>query len=78
MPLEQWNDAAGSFHPASAPDFLPLPQLRHLQLQRLQAVVKRAYEQVPLFRSRLQERGLSPQSIASLAAIADLPFTVKK
>ena len=25
----------GSFHPLSAPDFLPLPQLRDLQLQRL-------------------------------------------
>jgi len=27
-----------AFHPASAPDFLPLPQLRGLQLRRLQAV----------------------------------------
>ena len=36
----------GSFHPLSAPDFLPLPQLRDLQLQRLKAIVQRAYDRV--------------------------------
>lgn len=77
MQVELWNDVAGNFHPASAPDFLPLPQLRQMQLQRLQAVVRRAYEQVPLFRQRLSERGLTPGDMQSLADIACLPFTVK-
>jgi phenylacetate-CoA ligase len=77
MVLEQWNDEAGSFHPASAPDYLPLPQLRQVQLQRLQAVVKRAYEQVPLFRSRMEERNLKPEDVNSLEAITALPFMVK-
>ena len=48
----------GSFHPLSAPDFLPLPQLQALQLQRLKAIVQRAYDRVPLFRKRMEERGL--------------------
>ncbi|MCU0835405.1 MAG: phenylacetate--CoA ligase [Chromatiaceae bacterium] len=74
---ELWNDAAGGFHPASAPDFLPEPHLREVQLRRLKAVVSRAYEHVPLFRSRLQERGLTPASIQGLGDIAHLPFTVK-
>ena len=46
-----------SFHPLSAPDFLPLPQLRDLQLQRLQGIVQRAYDRVALFRKRMDERG---------------------
>ena len=77
MPLEQWNDKLGKFHPASAPDFLPLPQLRQLQLQRLQAIVRRAYEAVPLYHQRMDERKLKPEAIKTLKDIELLPFTVK-
>jgi len=66
-----------SFHPLSAPDFLPLPQLRTLQLQRLKATVQRAYERVPLFRKRMEERDLSPQDLRSLEDVVKLPFTQK-
>lgn len=66
-----------SFHPVSAPDFLPLPQLRQLQLQRLQAMVQRAYQGVPLFRQRMKDRGLEPEAIKSLEDITLLPFTEK-
>ena len=54
----QWNDAGSAFHPASAPDFLPRRELEKLQLARLRAVVRRAYEKVPLFRQRMEARGL--------------------
>jgi len=77
MHKELWNDAAGGFNPVSAPDFLPETQLREVQLRRLRAVVKRAYDHVPLFRQRLEKRGLTPDSIQTLADIAKLPFTVK-
>ena len=77
MPTELWNDAAGGFHPASAPDFLPEPLLEEVQLRRLKAVVSRAYEKVALFRERLDARGLTPASIERLEDIAKLPFTVK-
>jgi len=77
MPTELWNDAAGGFHPASAPDFLPEPLLEEVQLRRLKAVVSRAYDNVPLFRERLEARGLTPASIERLEDIAKLPFTVK-
>jgi phenylacetate-coenzyme A ligase PaaK-like adenylate-forming protein len=50
-------------------------ELRELQLKRLQAVVTRAWQQVKLFRSRMDERGLAPQDIRSLEDIAKLPFT---
>lgn len=68
---------ATAFHPASAPDYIPAPLLRGLQLKRLQAIVRRAYERVDLFRERLKERGLVPDDIQSLGDIARLPFTVK-
>ena len=65
------------FNPVSAPDFLPEPQLRDLQLQRLQAMVRRAYEHQSLFRSRMEGRGLAPQDVRTLADIQKLPFMVK-
>lgn len=68
---------APSFHPASAPDFLPLPQLRTLQLQRLREMVTRAYENVPLFQERMNASGLKPLHLKTLEHLADLPFTVK-
>ena len=67
----------GSFHPLSAPDFLPLPQLRDLQLQRLKAIVQRAYDRVALFRKRMDERGLTPQDLRTLDDITQLPFAEK-
>jgi len=70
-------DTDGGFHPVSAPDFLPLPQLRSLQLQRLKAIVRRAYESVSLFRHRMVERRLNPGHIETLEDIRKLPFTVK-
>jgi phenylacetate-CoA ligase len=67
----------GTFHPVSAPDFLPPPQLRALQLQRLKAIVERAYEHVALFRKRMDERGVVPQDVQTLEDIAKLPFAEK-
>ena len=73
----QWNDAPGGFHPASAPDFLPRRELERLQLGRLRSVVARAYERVPLFRRRMEERGLAPDALRALEDLGRLPFTVK-
>jgi phenylacetate-CoA ligase len=65
------------FHPTSALDYIPRPELEQLQLQRLRAVVTRTYERVPLFRSRLKDRGLVPDDIRSLSDVVKLPFMVK-
>ncbi len=75
--LEYWNDANNPVHPASAPDYLPVEQLRQTQLHRLQVVVSQAYNNVQLFRSRMDERGLTPADIQTLEDCAKLPFTVK-
>jgi phenylacetate-CoA ligase len=76
MSLQPWSGGA-PFHPASALDFLPETQLREIQLRRLQAIVTRAHERVPLFRERLEARGLRPEQIDSLQATHELPFTEK-
>ncbi len=65
------------FRDVSAMDYLPLTQLRALQLRRLQETVTRTYERVPIFRERMKERGLAPADIADLGDIPKLPFTVK-
>jgi phenylacetate-CoA ligase len=65
------------FHPASAPDFAPVPQMRKLQLDRLNYVVTRAYENVSLFQARLNSRALRPDDIRMLEDIRKLPFTTK-
>jgi phenylacetate-CoA ligase len=64
-------------HPASELDYMPLRELRAVQLRRLQATVTRAWQNVKLFRERMDERGLTPADIASLDDIARLPFTTK-
>ena len=69
--------ASGDFHPASAPDYLPVEQLRNLQTQRLQKIVWQAYDRVELYRRRMDERGLSPEDIQSIDDIVKLPFTTK-
>ena len=70
-------DYALAIHPASAPDFVPLPQLRDLQLTRLRAIVNRAYQHVALYRHRMAERNVSPDDMRTLDDVARLPFTVK-
>ncbi len=77
MQPDYWHDANSPIHPASAPDYLPLAPLRQLQLHRLQAMVRRAYERVPLLRGRMQERGVTPDDIRALEDTRRLPFTVK-
>lgn len=78
------NDSAASrngdavrFHPASSPDYVPLPQLRDLQSRRLKEVVTRAYENVPFYRRKMNELAIAPGGIRSIDDVVKLPFTVK-
>ncbi len=52
--------------------------LKKLQGERLVALVKRIYENVPLYRQRLDEAGVTPASVKGLDDIARLPFTYKR
>ncbi len=50
--------------------------LQNLQLQRLKDTLRRAARS-PFYRERLQEAGLSPETLKSLEDIRRLPFTTK-
>ena len=70
------TDSATPVHPVSALDYLPVDQMRALQLHRLQFIVKYAYERVRLFRKRCDERGVRPEHIKTLKDIKLLPFSM--
>ena len=48
-----------------------------LQLKRLQAIVKRAYENVPYYKKRFTDMKIVPEDIETLEDINKLPFTTK-
>lgn len=64
-------------HAASAMDFLPVKQLRSLQQDRLQTIVRHTFDNVALFRERMLARDLTPDAIRSLDDLQRLPFTEK-
>ena len=49
-----------------------------LQLERLKETVARVYEKVPYYRAKMDEKGVKPQDIQSLADLSKLPFTTKQ
>ena len=63
--------------PLSKPDYLPVDELRALQLAKLRKLVAYEYERVALFRRRCDEKGVKPRDIVTLADIAKLPFMKK-
>ncbi|MEV4505025.1 phenylacetate--CoA ligase PaaK [Streptomyces klenkii] len=52
-------------------------ELAALQLERLQATLRRAYEHVPFYRQAFDAAGIRPGDCRSLADLARLPFTTK-
>lgn len=52
--------------------------LEALQLERLQALVKRVYQKIPFYKESFDEAGINPEDIKSLADLTKLPFTVKQ
>src|SRR4030095_12192458 len=56
---------------------LPRERLVALQLARLPAAARNAYDNVPLHRTRLGRSGATPDDIRSLDDLRHLPFTLK-
>ena len=53
-------------------------ELEKLQLERLQKQVKNVYENVPMYRERMDKKGVKPEDIKELKDLAKLPFTTKQ
>jgi len=61
----------------SASDYVQIDYLRELQLSRLKTMVRHAYDNVQLFRSRMDEKGMKPEDVRTLEDIRHLPFSKK-
>ena len=57
---------------------MPVKELRKLQGERLQDLVRRAYAHVPFYRAKLDAHGVKPDDVRGVEDIAKLPFTMKK
>ena len=62
----------------SKEECLSRAEMEALQLARLQETVARVYDKVPYYRAKMQEAGIAPQDIKSLADLQKLPFTTKQ
>ena len=56
---------------------LPRVGLESIQLKRLQSLIARVYETVEPYRAKMDEAGVKPGDITSLADLRTLPFTTK-
>jgi phenylacetate-CoA ligase len=56
----------------------PLAELRALQLERMRATLKNAYDNVPRYRRKFDAAGVRPEDCKSLADLAKFPFTTKQ
>ena len=56
---------------------MPVPELRALQLRRLQDMLARQYEHVPAYREKFEAAGVQPGDLRSLDDLTRFPFTRK-
>ena len=61
----------------SGNDYISTEFLRELQLARLQKMVKHSYDNVELFRTRMDELKVKPEDVKTLKDISLLPFCKK-
>jgi len=57
---------------------MPRDEILQIQLERLQASVNRAYENVAFYRRVLDDAGLSPEDVRTLDDLKRLPFTTRE
>ena len=55
----------------------PYEQIRELQNERLAKQVKHVYDNVPMYRERMDELGIKPEDIKTVDDLKKLPFTTK-
>ncbi|MEU7560451.1 phenylacetate--CoA ligase PaaK [Streptomyces eurythermus] len=63
--------------PLDAGERLGTEELRALQLERLRASLRHAYEHVPFYRESFDKAGVRPEDCRTLADLSRFPFTTK-
>ncbi|MBQ7265177.1 MAG: phenylacetate--CoA ligase [Firmicutes bacterium] len=56
---------------------MPLEQIKELQSERLREQVKFVYENVPFYKEKMDEKGLTPDDIKTVDDLSKLPFITK-
>ena len=59
-------------------EIAPVDVIRALQLHRLKGALRHAYANVPHYRQAFDAHGVRPDDLASLADLANFPFTTKE
>lgn len=62
----------------SKEETLSRTEIEKLQLSRLKETVSRVYEKVPYYRAKMDEAGVKPEDVQTLADLKKLPFTTKQ
>ena len=62
----------------SKEETLPREELEALQLERLKETVNRVYAKVPAYAKKMDEAGVKPEDIQTLADLSKLPFVTKQ
>ncbi len=62
----------------SKEETLPREELEAIQLARLKETVERVYKKVPAYARKMDEAGVKPEDIRTLADLARLPFVTKQ
>jgi phenylacetate-CoA ligase len=69
MPQNYWNESA---------ECATLHEMESLQSFRLSQTIRRVYEKVPYYRDKMDEAGVKPEDIQSIADLHKLPFMYKQ
>lgn len=59
-------------------ELLPRKELKKLQLQKLQRVVRKVYQKVPHYKEKFKNAGVKPRDLKSLEDFKNFPFTTKE
>ena len=62
----------------SKEETLPREEIEKIQLERLQETVSRVYAKVAPYRKKMDDAGIKPEDIKSLADLSKLPFVTKQ
>ncbi|MBE5944927.1 MAG: phenylacetate--CoA ligase, partial [Lachnospiraceae bacterium] len=56
---------------------MPVDQIRALQSERLVKQVKHVWDNVPYYRAKMEEKGVTPDDIKGIEDLHKLPFVTK-
>lgn len=62
----------------SKQETLSRKEIEEIQLFRLQETVNRVWEKIPAYRKKMEDAGVKPEDIKTLADLAKLPFVTKQ